>query len=240
MSSEGRPAHGDSRNSRGRACPAQTMRRGRQAGGIVPGVPVRGAGRPPTGRREVVATTVAGYLGECGGAGTAGGARFMRRPMPAPPNKRKRRRGSVRPRRNGLCTLGLVGYGLWWRQARRARAADEALRQADRNRRLLYSGGRPLGVSRGKKKREPQCSELLLGHVPGPGQPDPAASSLALHVATVAPKLGQHAGRPRAAGRLAAGNRVVTLDETGKVTAWQIGDPSKREELNLPGMVSWA
>jgi WD40 repeat protein len=39
---------------------------------------------------------------------------------------------------------------------------------------------------------------------------------------------------PRAAG-VAADNRVVTLDETGKVNAWRIGDASKREELTLAG-----
>jgi WD40 repeat protein len=39
---------------------------------------------------------------------------------------------------------------------------------------------------------------------------------------------------PHAAG-VAAGNRVVTLDETGKVNAWRVGDQAAREELTLAG-----
>ncbi|HEV8061631.1 MAG TPA: protein kinase [Gemmataceae bacterium] len=184
----------------------------------------------------VVATTVAGYL--VGVEERARQAELERAAAEArAAEQRKRRRVQFVLAATVFVLLGLVGYGLWWRQRVEARAADEALRQADRNRRLLYSADVHLAsqVWQEEEGTASQCSELLLGHVPGPGQPDLREFCWRymwrrLHPDSVVrlPVV------PRAAG-IAADNRVVTLDETGKVTAWRIGDPSKREELNLAG-----
>jgi WD40 repeat protein len=80
-----------------------------------------------------------------------------------------------------------------------------------------------------------QCTELLLAHVPGPGQPDLREFAWryqwrllhrgsAVHLPVV----------PRAAG-VAADDRVVTLDAHGKVNAWLIGDKKIGKEWTLAG-----
>jgi hypothetical protein len=152
-----------------------------------------------------------------------------------------------------LVLLSLVGgiVATTW-QALRATAAEAdavadktaafeargvALREADRNRRLLYSADVHL-TSQAWQSDEgtaSQCKDLLLAHVPGPGQPDLREFSWRyqwrlLHRGSVVrlPVV------PRAAG-VAAGDRVVSLDDRGKVNAWRIGDGMVREESTLAG-----
>ncbi len=113
--------------------------------------------------------------------------------------------------------------------------ALRALSEADRNRRLLYSADVHLASQawQAEEGNISQCLELLLAHVPGPGQPDLREFCWryqwrllhqvpALRLPVV----------PRAAG-VAADDRVVTLDDKGKVNAWLIGDRTAREELTL-------
>jgi WD40 repeat protein/serine/threonine protein kinase len=146
--------------------------------------------------------------------------------------QRKRRRVQLALAATVLVLLGLVGFGLWWRQRVEAAAAAVALGEADRNRRLLYSADVHLASQawQSEEGTVSQCKELLLAHVPEPGQPDLREFSWRyqwrlLHRGLVVrlPVL------PRAAG-VAADGWVVTLDESGKVSAWLIGYPEKRKE----------
>jgi WD40 repeat protein len=110
-----------------------------------------------------------------------------------------------------------------------------AFREADRNRRLLYSADVHLAsqVWQEDEGNVAQCDELLLAHVPGPGQPDLREFCWRyqwrlLHRDPVLrlPVV------PRAAG-VAADNQVATLDEAGTVTVWPIGEPNKHEAWAL-------
>jgi WD40 repeat protein len=150
---------------------------------------------------------------------------------------RKRRRVELALAATVFVLLGLVGFGLWWQQRVEALAAAAALREADRNRRLLYSADVHLASQVWQAEEGPvsQCNELLLAHVPGPGQPDLREFCWRYQWRLLHPdSVVRLPVVPRAAG-VAAGNRVVTLDEAGRVNAWLIGDPSKREELTLAG-----
>jgi hypothetical protein len=116
-------------------------------------------------------------------------------------------------------------------------AQGVALSEADRNRRLLYSADVHLASQawQSEEGTVTRCRELLLAHVPGPGQPDLREFSWRyqwrlLHRGSVVrlPVV------PRAAG-VAADGRVVTLDDSGKVNAWRIGDRTARAERTLAG-----
>jgi WD40 repeat protein len=150
---------------------------------------------------------------------------------------RKRRRVELALAATVFVLLGLVGFGLWWQQRVEARAAAAALREADRNRRLLYSADVHLASQVWQAEEGPvsQCNELLLAQIPGPGQPDLREFCWRYQWRLLHPdSVVRLPVVPRAAG-VAAGNRVVTLDEAGRVNAWLIGDQSKREELTLAG-----
>src|SRR5260370_36389333 len=86
----------------------------------------------------VVATTVAGYL-----AGVEERARQAERERAAAEARAaeqwKRRRIQLVLAATVLVLLCVVGFGLWWQQRIGAAAAAVALREAERNRRLLYS-----------------------------------------------------------------------------------------------------
>jgi WD40 repeat protein len=78
-----------------------------------------------------------------------------------------------------------------------------------------------------------QCQDLLLAHLPGPGQADLREFAWRYQWRLLHRNSGVRlAVVPRAAG-VAAGDKVVTLDDTGRVNAWRIGDRTAREELNL-------
>jgi WD40 repeat protein/serine/threonine protein kinase len=128
------------------------------------------------------------------------------------------------------------------RKARKAESAaveekTVALSVADRNRRLLYSADVQVASQAWQSPEGTfsQCKELLLAHIPGPGQPDlrefcwryqwrllNRGSVVRLPVV------------PRAASVTADG-RVVALDESGKVIAWRIGDKKVSEGSTLAG-----
>jgi WD40 repeat protein len=183
-----------------------------------------------------VAATVAGYL-----AGVEERARQAERERAAAEARAaeqwKRRRVQFALAATLLVLLGLVGFGLWWQQRVETAAAALALLEADRNRGLLYSADVHL-ASRAWQEEEgtvSQCKELLLAQVPGPGQPDLREFCWRyqwglLHRDSVVrlPIV------PRAAA-VAAGDRVVTLDNDGKVNSWHIGDPKDPEEWGLAG-----
>jgi WD40 repeat protein/tRNA A-37 threonylcarbamoyl transferase component Bud32 len=149
----------------------------------------------------------------------------------------KRRRVELALLAAVLVLVGLVGFGLWWRQRVEADAAAVARSEAERNRRLLYSADVHVASQawQSEEGTVSQCKELLLAHVPGPGQPDLREFSWRyqwrlLHRGLVVrlPAL------PRAAG-VDAADRVVTLDSEGKVNAWRIGDMKVSEEQKLAG-----
>jgi len=182
-----------------------------------------------------VAATMAGYL-----AGVEERARQAELERAAAEARaaehHKRRRVQFALAATVCVLLGLVGFGLWWRQRVEAMAADVARSEADRNRKLLYSADVHLAsqVWQEAEGSVLQCNDLLLAHVPGPGQPD-----LREFCWRYQWRLLHHQGSPvrlpvlpRAAG-VAAGDRVVTLDETGKLNAWLIADPGKRDEWTL-------
>jgi WD40 repeat protein len=114
-------------------------------------------------------------------------------------------------------------------------AKGVALSEADRNRRLLYSADVYL-ASQAWQSAEgtvSQCKDLLLAHIPRQGQADLREFCWRyqwrlLHRGSVMrlPVV------PDAAG-VDAADRVVTLDASGKVNAWLIGDHGDRKELTL-------
>jgi WD40 repeat protein len=190
--------------------------------------------RPPDA--GAVAATVTGYL--AGVEERARQAELERAAAEArAAEQRKRRRVQFALAASVMVLLGLVGFGLWWQQRVEAHAAAVALSEADRNRRLLYSADVHLAsqVWQEEEGTVSHCSELLLGHIPGPGQPDLREFCWRYLWRRLHPdSIVRLPIVPRAAG-VAAGNRVVTLDDTGKVNVWLIADPSKREELTLAG-----
>ena len=124
-----------------------------------------------------------------------------------------------------------------WQALRATHAESDALGEADRNRRLLYSADVHVAsqVWQSEEGTISQCKELLLAHVPGPGQPDLREFTWRyqwrlLHRGSVVrlPVV------PRAAG-VTADDRVVALDESGKVNVWRIGDKKVGEGRTLAG-----
>jgi WD40 repeat protein len=149
----------------------------------------------------------------------------------------KRRRVQLALAATVLVLLGLVGFGLWWQARVEADAAAVALGEAERNRKLLYSADVHVASQawQSDEGSVSQCKELLLAHVPGAGQPDLREFCWRyqwglLHRGSVVrlPVV------PRAAA-VTADDCVVTLDDSGKVSAWRIGAPEKREEWVLAG-----
>jgi WD40 repeat protein len=150
---------------------------------------------------------------------------------------RKRRRVQLTLAATVLLTLvgGIMATA--WQALRATQAESDALSEADRNRRLLYSADVHVAsqVWQSDEGTVEQCKELLLAHVPGPGQPDLREFTWRyqwrlLHRGSVMrlPVV------PRVAG-IAADERVVVLDASGKVNAWVFGDRTAREELTLAG-----
>jgi WD40 repeat protein len=114
-------------------------------------------------------------------------------------------------------------------------AKGMAINQAERNRRLLYTADINLAsqVWQSDEGTVSQCNELLLSHVPGPGQADLREFCWRYQWRLLHPNsVVRLPVVPRAAG-VDARDRLVTLDVTGKVQAWPIGDDNKREELSL-------
>ncbi len=149
--------------------------------------------------------------------------------------QRKRRRVQLALAATVLLALVSGIVATTWQALRATRAESEALGEADRNRRLLYSADVHLAsqVWQSEEGTVLQCKELLLAHVPGPGQPDLREFCWRyqwrlLHRGSIVdlPVV------PCAAG-VAAGNQVVTLDDQGAVNTWLIGDTKKREERTL-------
>jgi WD40 repeat protein/serine/threonine protein kinase len=153
----------------------------------------------------------------------------------------------------GLVLLTLVGgiVATTWQalratDAEAAAVADKtaaveakgvALTEADRNRRLLYSADVHMASQawQSEEGTVAQCKDLLLAHVPGPGQPDLREFCWRyqwrlLHRGSVV----RLPAVPRAAG-VSADDRVVTLDESGKVNAWLISNRTAREQSTLGG-----
>jgi WD40 repeat protein/serine/threonine protein kinase len=176
--------------------------------------------------------------------------------LACPPSARYRLRKFVRRNKGpvtaaALLLLALMGgmVATTWQAIRATRAESDAvgqktaaleaqgaaLREADRNRRLLYSADVHVAsqVWQSEEGTVAQCNELLLAHVPEPGQPDLREFSWRyqwrlLHRGSVVrlPVV------PRAVG-VAAGDRVVALDESGKVHGWRIGDRTAPDEWAL-------
>jgi len=114
-------------------------------------------------------------------------------------------------------------------------AKEVALNEAERNRRLLYSADVHAASQmwQSEEGTVSQCKQLLMAHVPRPGQLDLREfcwryqwkllhQEPVVHVPVVS----------RAAGVTDDG-RVVTLDGNSKVFAWRIGDRRTREEWTL-------
>jgi WD40 repeat protein len=150
---------------------------------------------------------------------------------------RKRRR--VQLAAAALVLLALVGgiVATTWQALRATHAEADALAEADRNRRLLYSADLHVAsqVWQSEEGTISQCKELLLAHVPGPGQPDLREFCWRyqwrlLHRGSVV----HLPAVPRAAA-VTTDDRVVTLDASGKVNAWLIGDKKVGEEWTLAG-----
>jgi WD40 repeat protein len=151
--------------------------------------------------------------------------------------QRKRRHVQVALAASVLVLLGLVGFGLWWRQRVEAAAAAVALGEADRNRRLLYSADVHLASQawQSEEGTGSQCKELLLAHVPVPGQTDLREFCWRYQWQLLHQDLVVRLPVVPSAAAVASGDRVVTLDEKGKLRAWPIGDPNKREEWTVAG-----
>jgi WD40 repeat protein len=151
--------------------------------------------------------------------------------------QRKRRRVQLALAATVFALLGLVGFGLWWQQRVQAAAATVALSEADRNRRLLYSADVHVASQawQSEEGTVSQCKELLLAHLPGPGQPDLREFTWRyqwrlLHRGSIVPL----PVVPHVVG-VDTGEHVVTLDAVGKVNAWRIGDRSAHEESTFTG-----
>jgi WD40 repeat protein len=112
-----------------------------------------------------------------------------------------------------------------------------ALGEAERNRRLLYSADVHLASQawQSDEGTVSQCKDLLLAHVPGPGQPDLREFCWRYQWRLLHPDSVVRLPVVPAAAGVTAGDRVVTLDDKGKVNAWQIGDRTAREESTLAG-----
>jgi WD40 repeat protein/tRNA A-37 threonylcarbamoyl transferase component Bud32 len=207
----------------------------------------------PEGRPRdagAVAATVASYL--AGVEERARQAELERAAAEArAAEQRKRRRVQLALAATVMLALAAGSVATTWQALRATHAeadavADKtaafeakgvALSEADRKRRLLYSADVHLASQawQSDEGTVSQCKELLLAHVPGPEEPDLREfcwryqwrllhrGSL-VRLPVVPP-----------ATAVAADNRVVTLDETGKVNAWQIDDRAVREELSLAG-----
>ena len=145
--------------------------------------------------------------------------------------QRKRRRVKLTLAATVLLTLvgGIMATA--WQALRATQAESDALGKADRNRRLLYSADVHVAsqVWQSDEGTVAQCKELLLAHVPGPGQPDLREFTWRyqwrlLHRGSVM----RLPAVPRAAGvvppTLMSVPLLVTLDASGKVNTWMIGD----------------
>jgi WD40 repeat protein/serine/threonine protein kinase len=115
--------------------------------------------------------------------------------------------------------------------------ARRAMSEADRNRRLLYSADVHLASQawQGEEGTVAQCMELLMAHVPGPGQADLREFCWRYQWRLLHRDSGVRLPVVPSAAGIAVGNRVITLDGKGNVNAWPIDDPSKREETTLAG-----
>jgi eukaryotic-like serine/threonine-protein kinase len=124
-----------------------------------------------------------------------------------------------------------------WQALRATQAEAEALSEADRNRRLLYSADVHLASQawQGEEGTVAQCMELLMTHVPGPGQADLREFCWRYQWRLLHRGSGVRLPVVPSAAGIAAGDRVITLDGKGHVNAWPINDPSKREESTLAG-----
>lgn len=118
-------------------------------------------------------------------------------------------------------------------------AKAAALREAERNRRLLYSADVHLASQawQSDEGTVAQCKDLLLAHIPEPGQPDLREFCWRyqwrlLHRDSVVPL----PVVPRAVC-IASGDRVVTLDGNGEANAWRIGDRASRDTWTVAGGV---
>jgi WD40 repeat protein len=116
-------------------------------------------------------------------------------------------------------------------------AKGVALREADSNNRLLYSADVHVAsqVWQGEEGTVAQCKELLKAHIPGPGQPDLREFCWRYQWRLMHPDSVVHLPAVPRAAAVTADGRVVTLDDEGKVNAWLIGDPKKREARALAG-----
>src|SRR5262249_7061709 len=107
--------------------------------------------------------------------------------------------------------------------------------EADRNRALLYSAD-TLQASHAWQSDDAsvaQCQDLLLAHVPGPGQADLREFAWRYQWRLLHRDSGVRLPVVALAAGVTAGYRVVTLDDTGKVNTWRIGDRTAHEELAL-------
>jgi WD40 repeat protein len=183
-----------------------------------------------------VAATVAGYL-----AGVEERARQaeLERAAAAARTAEQRKRRRVQLALAATVALALVSgiVATTWQALRATQAESDALSVADRNRRLLYSADVHLAsqVWQSEEGTVAQCKDLLLAHVPGPGQPDLREFCWRYQWGLLHRDSGVRLPVVPRAAAVAAGDRVVTLDGDGKVNAWLIGDPQKREELRLAG-----
>jgi WD40 repeat protein len=183
-----------------------------------------------------VAATVAGYLATVEERARQAQLEHAAAEARAGEQRKRRRVQRILTVTVLLALLGGIVATTW--QALRATLAEsDSLGEAERNRRLLYSADVHLAsqVWQGKEGTVALCQELLLAHVPGPGQADLREFCWRyqwrlLHRGAVLPL----PVVPQAAA-VAADGRVVTLDQTGKVYEWQIGELTPREKLTLAG-----
>jgi len=183
-----------------------------------------------------VAFTIAGYL-----AGVEERARQaeLERAAAEARTAEQRKRRRVQLALAATVALALVSgiVATTWQALRATQAESDALSEADRNRRLLYSADVHVAsqVWQSEEGTVSQCKELLLAHVPGPGQPDLREFCWRYQWGLLHRDSGVRLPVVPRAAAVAAGDRVVTLDGNGKVNAWLIGDPKKREEWRLAG-----
>jgi WD40 repeat protein len=151
--------------------------------------------------------------------------------------QRKRRR--VQLTLAATILLALVGgmVATAWQALRATQAESDALSKAERNRRLLYSADVHLAsqVWQSEEGTVSQCKELLLAHVPAPGQLDLREFCWRYQWRLLHRESGARLPVVPSAAGITADGRVITLDSKGNVNAWPIDDPTKREALTLGG-----
>jgi WD40 repeat protein/serine/threonine protein kinase len=149
--------------------------------------------------------------------------------------QRKRRRVQLILAATVLVALVAGLAATTWQALRATQAESDTRLEADHNRALLYSAD-TLEASQAWQSDDAsvaQCKDLLLAHVPEPGQPDLREFAWRYQWRLLHRDSGVSLPVVPRAASVADDGRVLTLDETGRVNTWLIGDRTARQELTL-------